>query len=329
MTLVIGTDEAGYGPNLGPLVIGATAWQIDATADDAEALLDAATGEALRDVASGSRVVWRDSKEVYRGGAGRPLLTQSAMTALCLATSVVPRSWQELAAAVGQINPLPEDASPEWQALTSRDLLDAALASSITLDAEAIAKHLASRGVRLQAVRCRCVYPGRFNQMLDRGLNKSDILSQETLGLAASLATSLRTPLAATRIWCDRHGGRKRYGGVITAAFSCRAAVLEETAEFSAYQLTDDGLFASSMVDDTRLEFAVRSERRPPVAVASLTAKLICELAMECFNDFWCGQLPGLAATAGYPVDAVRWREQSAPAVQRLGVNSAQLWRQV
>ena len=29
MTLVIGIDEAGYGPNLGPLVIGSSSWQID------------------------------------------------------------------------------------------------------------------------------------------------------------------------------------------------------------------------------------------------------------------------------------------------------------
>ena len=29
MLYVIGTDEAGYGPHLGPLVISATLWQLD------------------------------------------------------------------------------------------------------------------------------------------------------------------------------------------------------------------------------------------------------------------------------------------------------------
>ena len=33
MTLVIGTDEAGYGPNLGPLVVTATLWEIDETVE--------------------------------------------------------------------------------------------------------------------------------------------------------------------------------------------------------------------------------------------------------------------------------------------------------
>ena len=51
MTLLIGTDEAGYGPNLGPLVVAATAWRVDTPAEDAETVLttamlevDAATG---------------------------------------------------------------------------------------------------------------------------------------------------------------------------------------------------------------------------------------------------------------------------------------------
>ena len=34
MTLVIGIDEAGYGPNLGPLVIGGSSWQIDQLQSD-------------------------------------------------------------------------------------------------------------------------------------------------------------------------------------------------------------------------------------------------------------------------------------------------------
>ena len=29
MAYLIGTDEAGYGPNLGPLVVSATVWRVD------------------------------------------------------------------------------------------------------------------------------------------------------------------------------------------------------------------------------------------------------------------------------------------------------------
>ena len=34
--LFIGTDEAGYGPNLGPLVVAATAWTAAGIADCSE-----------------------------------------------------------------------------------------------------------------------------------------------------------------------------------------------------------------------------------------------------------------------------------------------------
>ena len=60
-----------------------------------------------------------------------------------------------------------------------------------------------------------------------------------------------------------------------------------------------------------------------------MTAKYVRELAMEAFNAHSSSRSPGLAATAGYPVDAARWREQATPAVTRLAVDAGQLWRQV
>ena len=39
MTFVLGTDEAGYGPNLGPLCVAASAWQLTDEAD-VESLYD-------------------------------------------------------------------------------------------------------------------------------------------------------------------------------------------------------------------------------------------------------------------------------------------------
>jgi len=327
MTLVIGTDEAGYGPNLGPLVIGATAWQVDAAAERAETVMEEAVREAL--AAAETPIVWRDSKEVYRGGAGRDLLLHSALAAIGMAHGWAPRSWQDLAAMLHHIAPAAGDASPEWRALAGVSLLDDDETAAVMADAERLTQRLAGRGVRLCSIRCRCVYPGTFNRLIDSGLNKSDILSRETLALAAGLAAELGTADAPTLIWCDRHGGRKRYAGVIAAAFGVQAEPLEETPHCSAYRLGGSGLFAGPPATETLLEFSVQGERRPPVAVASLTAKSVRELAMEQFNRFWCAHQPNLAPTAGYPVDAARWRDEAAPALERLGVAPAQVWRQV
>lgn len=340
MTLVIGTDEAGYGPNLGPLVIGATAWKVDAPADEAETILCEAVAELLATKATTKPpVIWRDSKEVFRGGTGRDTLMHSALTAVAVAqsdpaASGLPHTWPALVARLGQIGPDRIDTSLEWQSFTTESLLTDAAQAAIATDAAALKEGLATRGIRLVSLACRCVYPGLFNSLLERGMNKSDILSRETLQLAATLAESWGTTTEPTLIWCDRHGGRKRYSSVIAAAFGTQAAVREETAQRSAYQLTatglfDGGLFGGPAASETHLEFCVKGERRPPVAVASLTAKLIRELAMERFNAFWCDQDAGLTPTAGYPVDAARWYAAAAASIQRLGIEHSQLWRQV
>ena len=75
------------------------------------------------------------------------------------------------------------------------------------------------------------------------------------------------------------------------------------------------------------IEFTVGGEARLPVAVASMTAKYVRELAMLAFNAFWEARQPGLVATAGYPVDATRWRRAAAAAVDRSGVPWDAIWR--
>jgi hypothetical protein len=48
---------------------------------------------------------------------------------------------------------------------------------------------------------------------------------------------------------------------------------------------------------------------------------------MLTFNAFWSGRQPGLAPTAGYPTDAVRWRKDAAATIAREGIAADDLWR--
>jgi ribonuclease HII len=77
----------------------------------------------------------------------------------------------------------------------------------------------------------------------------------------------------------------------------------------------------------TELEFAPRAERHVPVALASMAAKYVRELAMRLFNDFWKEHVPGLRATQGYPADARRFQEETAAARARLGMADSDFWR--
>lgn len=314
MTLVIGTDEAGYGPNLGPLMVAGTAWRVTGApvSPGTPGSPDAAFAAVGR---IGSTPLWADSKTVYRAGAGFAALERGVHAALAL-TNRPAHDWETLAAALGAIGPEPE-AAAGWTALDSLTLPRAASPEACQRAAQAAGSTLGSAGIELVGVACRGVYPGEFNRLLDRGLNKSDILSQTTLDLAADLRDRFGPGEAV--VWCDRHGGRRSYALLVARHFSVPLVQpVEETAARSVYIAPAAGL---------RVEFCVGGESRIPVALASMTAKYLRELAMAAFNEFWSGRMPGLTPTAGYPVDARRWRMEAASAIDAAGIPAADLWR--
>ena len=315
MTLVVGTDEAGYGPNLGPLVVAASAWRLAAPADRAE--------EVFANLAAGGwnpspGPLWADSKTIYRGAHGLAALERGVHAGLLLAGMTAIDGWQALATALGA-SVSEQPATPDWAPLASLRLPCAATPESCSAAAGAARTALDAAGVALVHVAARAIYPAEFNRSLDAGLNKSDILSQATLDLAATVLDRIGPD--DTVVWCDRHGGRKSYAGLVGRHFMAPLVQpLEETATRSAYIVPAARL---------RIEFSVGGEARLPVAIASMTAKYVRELAMQAFNGFWSGRVAGLAPTAGYPVDARRWRDEAASAITTAGIPLDAVWRRV
>ena len=325
MTLVVGTDEAGYGPNLGPLVVAASLWRLDArhgpAAPDAaeRRLTDLAGGVA--DDAGGT--VWGDSKTLYTPGGGVGPLERGVLAALG-ACGGVPADGATLLARLGAGADRAGQAvaaAPEWPALLATRLPVAASVDGIAALVALAAARGAATGAALLALAARIVMPADFNLALDEGLNKSDLLSRTTLDLAASLRAA--APAEEALVWCDRHGGRKAYAALVARHFDTMLPrVLEETPRRSRYRIE-----AAAGSAATEIEFAVGGEARLPVALASMTAKYVRELSMQAFNDHWCAALPGLRPTAGYPVDARRWLDEAAPALRAAGVPDAVVWR--
>ncbi len=312
MTLVIGTDEAGYGPNLGPLVVAATAWRTAAPVDGAEAVFEHVAAGAW----NSSPRMWADSKTIHRGARGFEALERGVHAALELAGTPKIDHWPALVAALGAIGP-GRQPTADWARLESLRLPAAAAADSCHAAAAAARTALATAEIVLVGIAARAIYPLEFNRLLATGLNKSDILSQATLELAA--AVHGRHAAADTLVWCDRHGGRKAYAGLVGHHFSAPLVhALAETTARSTYAVPAARL---------RIEFSVGGESRLPVAIASMTAKYVRELAMQAFNAFWGERAAGLAPTAGYPVDARRWRDEAAAAIAREKIPPEGLWR--
>lgn len=304
MTLIVGTDEAGYGPNLGPLVVAATIWEAAADADRVEAACAAA--------AAALAGLWGDSKTIFRGGGGFAALERGAVAGIA-AQGGMPGDWRGLLAAVGAAGLDDAEWSPEAEGLV---LPRECGREECVAAADRVGGVLAAHGLRLVAVRCRGVNPREFNALLASGLNKSDLLSRITLDLAAA---SVASADGESVVWCDRHGGRRRYAPLVSRAFASPLVQVDsETADRSAYRIPGKAC---------RIEFSVRGESRLPVALASMTAKYVRELSMAAFNAWWARRGSGLEPTAGYPVDAARWREDAAAAVRASGIPWDDLWR--
>lgn len=96
--LLIGADEAGYGPNLGPLVVAATAWEVpdgESPSDLYAELSDVLTPDADGLNRSPARLPVADSKRLYASGSGLDALERGVL-ALAGTLDMHPRTWREL-----------------------------------------------------------------------------------------------------------------------------------------------------------------------------------------------------------------------------------------
>jgi ribonuclease HII len=316
VTLLIGTDEAGYGPNLGPLLISVTVWQV--LNDDAPDDLYERLGDCVRaDASSSKHIPIADSKRLYKPGGGLANLERglfAAMAACDLKADCWRDAWQVLA---------PADAE-QLQRIPWYEKFDSPL--PIDLDEQRrqsdrvlLAKGLDAANVSLQVIRSTAVFPGRFNDLLDRYQSKGSILSLATLELVRDALS--RHDDASVLIQCDKHGGRNRYLAVLQTVFPDQTMrVVREGRESSIYRWEVSGR-------QIEIRFTAKGESFLPAALASMASKYLRELAMKAFNTFWQQHFPDLKPTAGYPVDAKRFKAEIEATQKKIGVDERILWR--
>ena len=383
---VVGTDEAGYGPNLGPLVVGASCWQIETDAAFGDGFLafgdppapdgakpdkkkkkkNAPTGPTLFDLDTDRddpdatrRLIERlnaglapiadrkgifplvDSKKLYGASKSLAALERSFLLAAALidANALTGASFRSVLKRVARE---PKDGpAPPWE-----DGFDAALpldpktgaASGLLETLPQIRARLDAEKIALADISARRVQPGEFNALVDRLGLKSDLIANVTL--SAAVETVARTSGAEKEpvyvVLCDKLGGRDRYAPILAERFpGAELRVLKESREASVYRLVaetgrdrTDASVAFRAPVKLEFHFTAKGESNAPTALASICAKYFRELSMKAFNDYWRAAVgPGLAPTAGYPVDALRFRADVDAARVKLGVSEDAFWR--
>lgn len=329
--IVIGVDEAGYGPLLGPMCVGMAAvrvrqWSPGWPSPDFWSLMSRSVCRSVAEASprKGGRIAIADSKELklpndvagageasgglLRGQKRHPTMhLERGVLAFLRSLGVeVPRTdvdalhalsgcWPAHACYSGEPIGLPLGWTPE----------------QLSIACGMLAGELDRAGLEPLALKCRVIAEDEFNTVVRASGNKASVTAG-AVGEWVRLAWS-SWAAGSDAVWfvCDRLGGRAAYADLLRACLEAdtpglEVQVVDETDRRSRYTLAGGGRKMG-------VTFVTEGEScHLPVALASMTAKYVRELAMARFNRFWCARLAELKPTAGYREDGGRWLRQAS-----------------
>lgn len=304
MPLVVGLDEAGYGPLLGPLVVGATVWRVAprvATGDFWEHLAACVSRKARR---GDARLPVADSKQVYDRKQGLATLERTVL-AFAHAAGLRWTRAGDLLDGLGFVRG-PTVGTFPWYADLSRRLPVDPVHSAYEGAAARLAAEMARQQVACCGLRVEVIPEDVFNRRLAQTHNKAAVLLEAVLRLIHHAAGAAHDQ--DVYVLVDRLGGRADYRALLMAAFPDRHLhVVEQAETVSRYRLAGPR-------SDWHLSFVVDGDQQHlPIALASMLAKYVRELLMLEFNAYWQRLAPNLRPTAGYYVDAQRFLAELGP----------------
>ncbi|MGB0680756.1 MAG: hypothetical protein ACPGUV_13975 [Polyangiales bacterium] len=298
MTLTLGIDENGLGPQLGPLV--ATGLLLRQPEGQAAALTAWARDRGLA-----------DSKQT--AGFGRMRASESLTLALVegagqTACTTVDVLWDRL------LLQGPDTAPPCPNAATARQCHSApitlpAFGGSVA-EGRAQLKALARRGVQLSWLRSTTACAGVLNAAQHAGQSRVQVDLQ--LFERLIVAAKPHCPDGALQVECGMVSGIRDYPKYLRTLQGC---TLDAAASSSARRVYH-------WPGGARIAFSVHAEAGElAVALASMVGKYVRELSMHRITAFYRGHDPSLAAVSGYhDPNTRRFVAASAPLRRRLHI---------
>jgi len=317
MVVLVGIDEAGFGPILGPLVVSSSSFSLPHQLLTSDLWQVLRKSVAFRRRGLAGRLLIADSKKAYSRSLGIRHLERTVLASLrCLGAE--PATLAELLAilcpsCLERLSDYPwyKDAGGYR---FSADAADETIASAVLAD------DLSANGMELLQLSSRCLDVAYYNKMVGSVKNKASVLFTATARLIQQAFSNFADD--DLQIVVDRQGGRIRYRRILQRMFEdMELSILRESPALSSYELRAGG-------KRMRLHFTVGADERfLPVSLASMVSKYLRELLIGSINRYFAGFGADLRPTAGYWKDGLRFIEDLKTNLPHVQVDNNQLIR--
>jgi ribonuclease HII len=317
MAILVGIDEAGFGPILGPLVVSSSAFRVP------DNLVWANHWEILRASVSDKRTSLKgrllivDSKKAFTRTIGIKHLRRTVLATLKHLGSE-PKNLTELISALCP-DCLEHIAEYPWYKKAG-DYQLGPDAADIGIAVSMLRTDLANQHIELLGLKSRCLEVAHYNRMVTAVDNKAKVLFTAVAELMQSAMRDFAND--DLDIVIDRQGGRSHYQRQLQLMFGeSQLRIIHEDQDRSSYEMKTNNR-------KIRVHFVVGADSKfLPVSLASIVCKYLREVLVENINNYFLGFNPAIKPTAGYWQDGLRFIEDIKTHIPNLSYNANQLIR--
>jgi ribonuclease HII len=317
MAIVIGIDEAGFGPILGPMVVSSSAFSVPERLIKSDFWLILRKSVAKKRKALAGRLLVTDSKKAYNRRTGTKYLRRTIFAYLkCLGQN--PCTLSELLTLLCPDLLKRLDTYPWYKNIMSYQF--SLNKADISIASEVLKDDMSTAGIQFLGFNSCCLDVAHFNEMVTAVNNKSSVLFTATSRLILNALKNYGNQ--SLQILIDRQGGRVRYRKILQRMFgNMELKILHESPKRSSYELRSESR-------EMHLHFVVGADMKfLPVSLASMVSKFVRELLIENINGYFLSRCSDLKPTAGYWKDGLRFIKDLKNSNPRLKVDMQQLVR--
>jgi ribonuclease HII len=311
---LIGFDEAGYGPTLGPLVVTAVVFKVPNSRIN---LWDELKNEVSSRPAEKCKITVCDSKKIYTPANGINKLEKSLLPFVLLNDSIFINTLTIRKLIETTTNsPLENVSALPWYELNDKLSLPLVTDKNlITNAAHSLKNAFLQKHILFKGAYSCIIDADNFNKAVSTK-NKSDLLFDITKNLLIKLFNLYWNEAKNISIYAGKHGGKTYYHTALSKALpEYSITTLKQSHTCSEYAISND------KAKKCLISFVKNGEDKHfPIALASMYCKYQRELCMKMFNNYWNKYLPSLKPTAGYYTDSRRFLSDITPIIKKLAI---------